>query len=96
MKQLQPDTIIRPLIVSDYSEVDKIVASLPEWFDEQARTISIPIDIKHQRCFVAERQGKVVGFITLYVVEGKLNIGWLGVQTICMECLQRPQMNSRR
>jgi GNAT superfamily N-acetyltransferase len=29
---------------------------------------------------VAERQGKVVGFITLYVAEGRLNIGWLGVR----------------
>jgi GNAT superfamily N-acetyltransferase len=59
---------------------NEVVAGLPEWFDERAKTTSIPIDIRHQRGFVAERQGKVVGFITLYVAEGKLNIGWLGVQ----------------
>lgn len=80
MEPLQPDIIIRTLIESDYAGVNQVVAGLPEWFDEQARTASIPIDIRHQRGFVAERQGKVVGFITLYMAEGKLNIGWLGVQ----------------
>jgi GNAT superfamily N-acetyltransferase len=74
------DPIVRPLNESDYAGVDAIVVGLPEWFDERARTVSIPIDIRHQRGFVAERQGKVVGFITLYVAEGRLNIGWLGVQ----------------
>ena len=80
MDQLQPDTIICPLVEADYSAVGEIVAGLPEWFDERAKTTSIPIDIRHQRGFVAKRQGKVVGFITLYVAEGRLNIGWLGVQ----------------
>lgn len=80
MISMQPATVIRPLLASDYPGIDEVVASLPEWFDARARTTSIPIDIKHQRGFVAERQGKVVGFITLYVAEGKLNIGWLGVQ----------------
>jgi ribosomal protein S18 acetylase RimI-like enzyme len=80
MEKLQPETMIRALVEADHSEVIEIVAGLPDWFDDTARTISIPIDIKHQRGFVAERQGKVVGFITLYVAEGKLNIGWLGVQ----------------
>src|SRR4051794_26598036 len=80
MEQLQVETIIRLLIASDYSDVDQVVAGLPEWFDERARITSIPIDIRHQRGFVAERRGKVVCFITLYVAEGRLNIGWLGVQ----------------
>jgi GNAT superfamily N-acetyltransferase len=80
MAQLPAETIIRPLTASDHSGVDTVVATLPEWFDERARTRSIPIDIRHQQGFVAERQGKVVGFITLYVAEGRLNIGWLGVQ----------------
>lgn len=79
MAKLQPETLIRALVEADYSAVVEVVAGLPDWFDETA-IISIPIDIKHQRGFVAERHGKVVGFITLYVAEGKLNIGWLGVQ----------------
>lgn len=80
MTPIQSATLIRPLLASDYAGVHEVVTSLPAWFDERARTISIPIDMKHQRGFVAEQQGKVVGFITLYVAEGKLNIGWLGVQ----------------
>ena len=74
MGELHPDTLIRALVEADYSEVIEIVAGLPDWFDDAA-SISVPIDIKHQRGFVAERQGKVVGFMTLYVAEGKLNIG---------------------
>jgi ribosomal protein S18 acetylase RimI-like enzyme len=79
MEKLQPETMIRVLVEADHSDVIEVVAGLPDWFDETA-IISIPIDIRHQRGFVAERRGKVVGFITLYVAEGKLNIGWLGVQ----------------
>jgi GNAT superfamily N-acetyltransferase len=74
-----PTTIIRPLGERDYADVAAVVASLPEWFDERAKTTSIPIDIRHQQGFVAERQEKVLGFITMYVAEGRLNIGWLGV-----------------
>lgn len=65
MKQSQPETIIRPLREADHAAVVAVVAELPEWFDERAKTISVPIDIKHQLGFVAERQGKVVGFMTL-------------------------------
>jgi ribosomal protein S18 acetylase RimI-like enzyme len=79
MEKSQPDTLIRALVEADYSEVIEVVTGLPDWFDDAA-IISVPIDLRHQRGFVAERQGKVVGFITLYVAEGKLNIGWLGVQ----------------
>jgi GNAT superfamily N-acetyltransferase len=80
MRQSQPDTIIRPLVESDYSAIDELVAELTEWFDERARTTSIPIDIRHQHGFVAVCLEEVVGFITLYVAEGRLNIGWLGVK----------------
>ena len=80
MGQSQPDTIIRTLAEPDYSGIIELVAGLPEWFDDTARTTSIPIDIRHQRGFVAVRQGNVAGFITLYVADGRLNIGWLGVK----------------
>jgi GNAT superfamily N-acetyltransferase len=79
MTHVPPTIIIRPLCEPDYADVAAVVASLPEWFDERARTTSIPIDIRHQQGFVAERQRKVLGFVTLYVAEGRLNIGWLGV-----------------
>lgn len=56
-----------------------MVESLPEWFDETARSRSIPIDIQHQDGFVAVFRGQVTGFVTFYVAEGRLHIGWLGV-----------------
>lgn len=76
----QPATIIRTLVPSDYPAVLDLVAGLPEWFDATARTQSIPIDLRHQHGFVATRDGEIAGFITLFVADGKLNIGWLGVR----------------
>lgn len=69
----------RPIAAKDYEAVLNLVAGLPEWFDEDARTRSIPTDLKHQDGFVAESDGRVVGFITLFVAGARLNIGWLGV-----------------
>jgi GNAT superfamily N-acetyltransferase len=70
---------IREMTRDDHAEVVQVVESLPEWFDQMARTHAIPIDIQHQGGFVAVQDGKVVGFVTLYVAEGRLQIGWLGV-----------------
>jgi len=64
---------------ADHSAVLAVATGLAEWFDEHARTIAIPADLRHQRGYVAESDGRVIGFITLYVSEGRLNIGWLGV-----------------
>jgi ribosomal protein S18 acetylase RimI-like enzyme len=68
-----------------------IVEGLPEWFDEVARTKSIPIDIRNQEGFVALRGRQVCGFVSLYVSEGRLHIGWLAVERE----LQRQQFGSR-
>jgi GNAT superfamily N-acetyltransferase len=70
---------VRPMIDSDHAAILDLVAGLSDWFDLDAQTRGIPIDLKHQRGFVAERSGQMVGFITLFVAEGRLNIGWLGV-----------------
>lgn len=69
----------------------RIVEHLPEWFDETARTRSVPIDIQHQVGFVAVRERRVIGFITLYVTEGRLHIGWLAVN----KQLQRQGLGSQ-
>src|SRR5512134_3735896 len=71
---------IREMTVADHAAVLAIAEGLPEWFDETARRQSIPIDLKHQEGFVAAQDGTVVGFVTLYVTDGKLTIGWLGVR----------------
>ena len=80
MRHSQLEIMLRALDVSDYAGIDEVVADLPQWFDERARTTSIPIDIRHQLGFVAIHLEKVVGFITLYVADGRLNIGWMGVK----------------
>jgi len=71
--------IIREMTWDDHTGVIRVVESLPEWFDQTTRSHSIPIDIQHQSGFVAVQDDRVVGFVTLYVAEGRLQIGWLGV-----------------
>ena len=69
----------RPIEEHDHPGILAVAESLPEWFDEDARGRAIPCDLRHQDGFVSLSQGKIVGFITLFVAEGRLTIGWLGV-----------------
>jgi len=71
---------IRALKVKDHAGVLAVAEALPEWFDADARGRAIPVDLCHQQGFVALFDEKVIGFITLYVSEGRLNISWLGVE----------------
>lgn len=71
---------VREMRAEDHAHILNMVESLTEWFDEHARKTAIPMDLKHQRGIVAVIDGQVAGFATLYVAEGKLNIGWLGVR----------------
>ena len=63
----------------DHPGVVAVAESLTGWFDEDALRRAIPCDLRHQEGFVALLQGKSVGFITLFVAEGRLTIGWMGV-----------------
>lgn len=79
MRNKQDLTRIESLDPKHYDGILKIVENLPEWFDESARSKSVPVDIRHQMGFVAVASNKIVGFVTLYVAEGRLHIGWLAV-----------------
>jgi len=81
----------RPLQETDYAAVLAVAEALPDWFDADARERAIPIDLKLQHGFVALCDGIVAGFITLFVAEGRLTIGWLGVRPDC----QRRRIGSR-
>jgi GNAT superfamily N-acetyltransferase len=70
---------IRPLQPGDIEAVVQIAQALPEWFDADARGRAIPLDVKYQEGFVADADGRILGFITLYVAEGRVQIGWMGV-----------------
>ena len=90
--QSQPHlTQIQPLEEEHYSGILTVAEGLPEWFDETARSKSIPTDIRHQEGFVAVSEQRVIGFVTLYVAEGRLHIGWLGVD----KAFQRQGLGSR-
>lgn len=70
---------IRAYQQKDIPGMIDIARALPQWFDEDARQRAIPIDLRFQDGFVAEMDGELIGFITLYVAEGWVNIGWMGV-----------------
>ncbi|MBN1518388.1 GNAT family N-acetyltransferase [Candidatus Sumerlaeota bacterium] len=74
---------VRPIIAADHAAIVKLVAELPEWFSERTRNHAIPVDLKHQIGFVAEEAGAILGFITLFVYEARLNIGWMAVAKNC-------------
>jgi GNAT superfamily N-acetyltransferase len=70
---------IRVLTKDDADAVLAIAQSLPDWFDEDAQRRAIPLDLRFQDGFIAVAGKDIVGFITLYVAEGRVNIGWMGV-----------------
>ena len=70
---------IRKFQASDLGSIERIVKSLhPDWFTEEALK-NIPRDIQFAKCFVAEKGGKLVGFVSVYSDLGKPMIGWIGV-----------------
>ncbi|MCL5271079.1 MAG: GNAT family N-acetyltransferase [bacterium] len=73
-------TETRPIDERDHPAILAVVETLPEWFDADARSRAIPADLWNQEGFVAVSDGEVVGFITLFFAEGRINIGWLGVR----------------
>lgn len=73
-------TETRPIQARDHPGILAVAEALPQWFDADARRRAIPTDLQHQDGFVALLGGRAVGFITLFVAEGHLNIGWLGVR----------------
>jgi len=72
--------MIREATATDHSGILRVAQNLEGWFDEHARQIAIPMDIRYQDVFVAVASGDVLGFVSLYVADGRLNIGWLGVR----------------
>jgi GNAT superfamily N-acetyltransferase len=57
-----------------------VAETLPEWFNDHARHVAIPTDLSHQSGFLAESEGRVIGFLTLFVSDGRLNINWIAVR----------------
>lgn len=71
---------IRVAKKEDHREILAITDALHQWFDEDARNRAIPLDLLNQHVAVASLRGEVIGFITLFFAEGRINIGWFGVR----------------
>lgn len=70
----------RKFKISDLNSIKQITHSLhPKWFTEEALE-NIPRDIHFSRCFVAEENEQITGFISVCSHDGKPMIGWLGVK----------------
>jgi GNAT superfamily N-acetyltransferase len=70
---------IIPMAEEHLEQVLGIIEALPDWFDIDARTRAMPIDLQFQEVYLAVDGGQIVGFITLFIAEGRVNIGWMGV-----------------
>jgi ribosomal protein S18 acetylase RimI-like enzyme len=70
---------IRKLGQRDRPEIIKIAKNLHDWFDNYALTFEIPNDLNFHQGYVAECDGKIVGFLTYSSFEGEVFISWLGV-----------------
>jgi len=75
-----PEITIRKFKLTDLDAVNRIVRGLhPEWFTEEALA-NIPRDIQFAKCFVAEVEDQVVGFVSIFSHDGRPMIGWLGTE----------------
>jgi GNAT superfamily N-acetyltransferase len=70
--------LVRKFKISDLDSIKRISTDLhPEWFTEEALE-NIPRDIQFARCYVAERDDKIFGFVSVHSYDGKPMIGWFG------------------
>jgi GNAT superfamily N-acetyltransferase len=71
---------VRKFKLADLGAVKQIARGLhPEWFTEEA-LVNIPRDIQFSKCFVAELEHQVVGFVSVISHDGRPMIGWLGTE----------------
>ena len=71
---------VRDLALDDAEACDAIVASLPEWFGMEQGIRDCAEAVRNQRGLVFERDGSVVGFLTVVDRTGATSeITWLAV-----------------
>jgi len=73
------DMKIRAYKTGDLEGISKIIDSLPEWLDTNARK-NIPIDLEYQKCIVSEKDGSITGFLSYFVYEAVGIIAWIAVE----------------
>lgn len=71
--------LIRKIEKEDHPKIISLTEELSEWFTEEARKESIPLDLDIHKGFLAEKSDGIVGFIILDSYYGDAKIGWIGV-----------------
>ena len=73
--------MIRPLAPTDADACDAIVAGLPDWFGLEEGIREAALAVRTHEGFVAEEDGRVIGFITLvHPYPTTSEISWMAVQ----------------
>lgn len=73
---------VRPSTESDHKEILQVATSLSGdegWFDDDAINSAIPTDLMFHKALVAEKAGKIVGFLMYSSHNSDVFISWLGV-----------------
>ncbi|MDI6806761.1 MAG: GNAT family N-acetyltransferase [Candidatus Aenigmarchaeota archaeon] len=71
---------IRKSTEKDFAGMMEVAKRLyPTWFDKTAINESMPVDLKIHKGYIAEEDGKIVGFITYTSDKGKIEISWIGI-----------------
>lgn len=78
-KMAEVNTTIRQGTASDNKAIINIASVLTDWFDHDAISRAIPVDLNFHKTLIAEIENEIVGFVTYTSHEGNVFIGWLGV-----------------
>jgi N-acetylglutamate synthase-like GNAT family acetyltransferase len=71
--------VIRDMTDADVEEVARLARALAGWFTANDMK-RIAIDAKFEKGLLAERDGRLAGFLLYYVFEAKCRIAWMGVR----------------
>lgn len=71
-------TEIRDMNPADLDEVIRVGRALAGWFTRNDMN-RIAVDARFENGVVAQRDGRIVGFLLFYVFEAKGRIAWMGV-----------------
>ena len=69
---------VAELTHSDHDGAMALAQKLGQWFSDDGLA-NMALDMRHQPGLAATRDGHLVGFLTWYVSEGSVCIGWIAV-----------------
>ena len=70
---------VRRMEPADVEAVVAVARSLPQWFTESG-VANMTVDLANNLGFVAEVEGRIVGFVSWFSYEGVAQISWMGLR----------------